>query len=84
MIVECTGEIVSENCILSLAKHVDKESNASYKIEIEYNNMVTLRKSKSIEDESKAKLIYEKLKDYIKRYGIPSEIEFDTFISSRL
>lgn len=84
MVVECTGEIISKECVLSLAKHKDKDSNISYSIEIEYNGMVTIRKSKSIKDESTAKIIYKKLKEYIKKYGIPSNVEFDTFIRSRL
>lgn len=84
MVVECTGEFVSKDCVLSLAKHKDKDSNISYSIEIEYNSMVTVRKSKSIKDESIAKIIYKKLKEYIKQHGIPSNVEFDTFISSRL
>lgn len=83
MIVERTSEFVSEGYVISLTTYADK-TNITYNIKIEYNNIISIRESASIKDESKAKLIYEKLKEYIKHHGIPTNVEFDTFISSRL
>lgn len=83
MIVERISEFVTEGYVISLTTYADK-TNITYNIKIEYNNMISIRESASIRDESKAKIIYRKLKEYIKKYGIPSNIEFDAFISSRL